>query len=52
MSAEQPEEDEITWGSDELPIETMNSTSREGKTDFFQTLDLSFEIKMPCKTGF
>ncbi|XP_035463930.2 tyrosine-protein phosphatase non-receptor type 13 isoform X1 [Scophthalmus maximus] len=29
MSAEQPEEDEITWGSDELPIETMNSTSRE-----------------------
>uniref|UniRef100_A0A8D3A1K0 Protein tyrosine phosphatase non-receptor type 13 n=1 Tax=Scophthalmus maximus TaxID=52904 RepID=A0A8D3A1K0_SCOMX len=28
-NAEQPEEDEITWGSDELPIETMNSTSRE-----------------------
>ncbi|XP_041666705.1 tyrosine-protein phosphatase non-receptor type 13 isoform X2 [Cheilinus undulatus] len=29
MSAGQPEEDEITWGSDELPIETMNSKSRE-----------------------
>ncbi|XP_035040325.2 tyrosine-protein phosphatase non-receptor type 13 isoform X2 [Hippoglossus stenolepis] len=29
MSAGQPEEDEITWGSDELPIENMNSKSRE-----------------------
>uniref|UniRef100_A0A672HGG0 Tyrosine-protein phosphatase non-receptor type 13 n=1 Tax=Salarias fasciatus TaxID=181472 RepID=A0A672HGG0_SALFA len=29
MSAGQPEEDEITWGSDELPIETMNSKSRD-----------------------
>uniref|UniRef100_A0A3B4UZF0 Tyrosine-protein phosphatase non-receptor type 13 n=1 Tax=Seriola dumerili TaxID=41447 RepID=A0A3B4UZF0_SERDU len=28
MSAGQPEEDEITWGSDELPIENMNSKSR------------------------
>ncbi|XP_008295321.1 tyrosine-protein phosphatase non-receptor type 13 isoform X2 [Stegastes partitus] len=28
MSAGQPEEDEITWGSDELPIENMNSRSR------------------------
>ncbi|XP_032395191.1 tyrosine-protein phosphatase non-receptor type 13 isoform X2 [Etheostoma spectabile] len=27
MSAGQPEEDEITWGSDELPIENMNSES-------------------------
>ncbi|KAM6986294.1 tyrosine-protein phosphatase non-receptor type 13 [Aplochiton taeniatus] len=25
MTAELPDEDEITWGSDELPIETMNS---------------------------
>lgn len=33
MSAGQPDEDEITWGSDELPIENMNSReSREGKT--------------------
>ncbi|XP_047425832.1 tyrosine-protein phosphatase non-receptor type 13 isoform X2 [Mugil cephalus] len=30
MSAGQPEEDEITWGSDELPIENMNSKSRDG----------------------
>uniref|UniRef100_UPI0037E90D58 tyrosine-protein phosphatase non-receptor type 13 n=1 Tax=Semicossyphus pulcher TaxID=241346 RepID=UPI0037E90D58 len=29
MSAGQPEEDEITWGSDELPIENMNSKSRD-----------------------
>ncbi|XP_070706328.1 tyrosine-protein phosphatase non-receptor type 13 isoform X2 [Pempheris klunzingeri] len=28
MSAGQPEEDEITWGSEELPIENMNSKSR------------------------
>uniref|UniRef100_A0A3Q3IP13 Tyrosine-protein phosphatase non-receptor type 13 n=1 Tax=Monopterus albus TaxID=43700 RepID=A0A3Q3IP13_MONAL len=27
MTAGQPEEDEITWGSDELPIENMNSKS-------------------------
>ncbi|XP_059213928.1 tyrosine-protein phosphatase non-receptor type 13 [Centropristis striata] len=30
MSAGQPEEDEITWGSDELPIENMNLKSRDG----------------------
>ncbi|XP_035523724.1 tyrosine-protein phosphatase non-receptor type 13 isoform X1 [Morone saxatilis] len=29
MSVGQPEEDEITWGSDELPIENMNSKSRD-----------------------
>ncbi|XP_061589675.1 LOW QUALITY PROTEIN: tyrosine-protein phosphatase non-receptor type 13 [Cololabis saira] len=29
MSAGQPEEDDITWGSDELPIESMNSKSRD-----------------------
>uniref|UniRef100_G3PVK5 Protein tyrosine phosphatase non-receptor type 13 n=1 Tax=Gasterosteus aculeatus aculeatus TaxID=481459 RepID=G3PVK5_GASAC len=29
MSAGQPEEDEITWGSDELPIENINSKSRD-----------------------
>ncbi|XP_042364711.1 tyrosine-protein phosphatase non-receptor type 13 isoform X3 [Plectropomus leopardus] len=29
MSAGQPEEDEITWGSDELPIENMNSKARD-----------------------
>ncbi|KAM6975314.1 tyrosine-protein phosphatase non-receptor type 13 isoform 1-T1 [Tautogolabrus adspersus] len=29
MSAGRPDEDEITWGSDELPIETMNSKSRD-----------------------
>uniref|UniRef100_A0A8C2WGZ8 Protein tyrosine phosphatase non-receptor type 13 n=1 Tax=Cyclopterus lumpus TaxID=8103 RepID=A0A8C2WGZ8_CYCLU len=29
MSVGQPEEDEITWGSDELPIENMNSESRD-----------------------
>lgn len=33
MSAGQPEEDEITWGSDELPIENLNSKMRDGKTD-------------------
>lgn len=34
MSAGQPDEDEITWGSDELPIENLNSKMRDGKTDF------------------
>lgn len=34
MSAGQPEEDEITWGSDELPIENLNSQSKDGKTEF------------------
>ncbi|KAM7368864.1 hypothetical protein PAMP_013169 [Pampus punctatissimus] len=29
MSAGQPEEDEITWGSDELPIENINSKSKD-----------------------
>ncbi|KAM8871469.1 tyrosine-protein phosphatase non-receptor type 13 isoform 1-T1 [Synchiropus picturatus] len=29
MSAGQTEEDEITWGSDELPIESMNSLARD-----------------------
>ncbi|XP_023816332.1 tyrosine-protein phosphatase non-receptor type 13 isoform X2 [Oryzias latipes] len=29
MSAGQPEEDEITWGSDELPIENLNSQSKD-----------------------
>uniref|UniRef100_A0A4W6C4I0 Protein tyrosine phosphatase non-receptor type 13 n=1 Tax=Lates calcarifer TaxID=8187 RepID=A0A4W6C4I0_LATCA len=29
MGAGQPDEDEITWGSDELPIENMNSKSRD-----------------------
>nr|XP_046232099.1 tyrosine-protein phosphatase non-receptor type 13 isoform X2 [Scatophagus argus] len=29
MSAGQPEEDEITWGSDELPIENINSNPRD-----------------------
>ncbi|KAF7670466.1 hypothetical protein LDENG_00124820 [Lucifuga dentata] len=29
MSAGQPEEDEITWGSDELSIENMNSKSKD-----------------------
>ncbi|XP_056146193.1 tyrosine-protein phosphatase non-receptor type 13 isoform X1 [Lampris incognitus] len=29
MNAGQPEEDEITWGSDELPIEDINSISRD-----------------------
>ncbi|XP_056298467.1 tyrosine-protein phosphatase non-receptor type 13-like [Pseudoliparis swirei] len=29
MSVGQQEEDEITWGSDELPIENMNSESRD-----------------------
>ncbi|XP_071385495.1 tyrosine-protein phosphatase non-receptor type 13 isoform X1 [Centroberyx affinis] len=29
MSAGQPEEDEITWGSDELPIQNINSKLRE-----------------------
>lgn len=32
MSAGQPEEDEITWGSDELPIENLNSKMRDGET--------------------
>ncbi|XP_029300325.1 tyrosine-protein phosphatase non-receptor type 13 isoform X2 [Cottoperca gobio] len=30
MSAGQPEEDEITWGSDELPIENMNKSTDDG----------------------
>lgn len=34
MSAGQPDEDEITWGSDELPIENLNSKMRDGKADF------------------
>uniref|UniRef100_A0A3P9HP45 Protein tyrosine phosphatase non-receptor type 13 n=1 Tax=Oryzias latipes TaxID=8090 RepID=A0A3P9HP45_ORYLA len=29
MSAGQPEEDDITWGSDELPIENLNSQSKD-----------------------
>ncbi|CAJ1070742.1 tyrosine-protein phosphatase non-receptor type 13 isoform X2 [Xyrichtys novacula] len=29
MSAGQQDEDELTWGSDELPIENMNSKSRD-----------------------
>ncbi|KAM3873959.1 tyrosine-protein phosphatase non-receptor type 13 [Diretmus argenteus] len=29
MSAGQPEEDDITWGSDELPIENMNSKLKD-----------------------
>lgn len=32
MSAGQPEEDEITWGSDELAIENLDSKSRDGET--------------------
>lgn len=32
MSAGQPEEDEITWGSDELPIENLDSKSTDGET--------------------
>lgn len=43
MSAGQPEEDEITWGSDELPIENMNSKSRDGKTEFL------LYLKLDCK---
>ncbi|XP_024155608.1 tyrosine-protein phosphatase non-receptor type 13 isoform X2 [Oryzias melastigma] len=31
MNTEQPEEDEITWGSDELPIENLNSQSKDDK---------------------
>lgn len=34
MSAGQPEEDEITWGSDDLPIENIDSRLRDGTTDF------------------
>lgn len=34
MSAEQPEEDEITWSSDELPIVNMNSKFTDGKISF------------------
>lgn len=37
MTSGQPEEDEITWGSDELPIENMNSKVKDGKHDFLQT---------------
>lgn len=37
MNTEQPEEDEITWGSDELPIENLNSQSKDGKL-FLSTL--------------
>lgn len=38
MSAGQPEEDEITWGSDELPIENLDSKSTDGETRL-QTLN-------------
>uniref|UniRef100_A0A6Q2YTQ8 Tyrosine-protein phosphatase non-receptor type 20 n=1 Tax=Esox lucius TaxID=8010 RepID=A0A6Q2YTQ8_ESOLU len=31
MRTEQPEEDEITWGSEELPIENINSKFTDGK---------------------
>lgn len=38
MSAGQPEEDEISWGSDELPIENLNSKMRDGKTQIMWIL--------------
>lgn len=33
MSAGQPDEDEITWGSEELPIENLNSEMTEGQSN-------------------
>lgn len=36
MSAGQPDDDDITWGSDELPIEDMNSKSRDGRSHFLR----------------
>lgn len=34
MSAGQPDEDEITWGSEELPIENLNSKMTDGQSNF------------------
>lgn len=33
MSAGQPDEDEITWGSDELPIENLNPNMTDGRSN-------------------
>lgn len=33
MTSGQTEEDEITWGSDELPIENINSKSIDGECE-------------------
>lgn len=33
MSAGQPDEDEITWGSEELPIENLNSKMTDGQSN-------------------
>lgn len=43
MSAGQPEDDDITWGSDELPIERLDSKRRDGETDF-QTVGLWMRV--------
>lgn len=47
MSAGQPEEDEITWGSDELPIEKLESKPRDGETDL-QTVFLWMPVTVYC----
>lgn len=52
MSAGQPEEDEITWGSDELPIENMNSKSRDGKSDFGFEILLILYVQIMWKGSF
>lgn len=38
MSAGQPDEDEITWGSDELPIENLNPNMTDGRSDIWNLL--------------
>lgn len=40
MSAGQPDEDEITWGSEELPIENLNSEITDGQSNLFFILEV------------
>ena len=51
MSAGQPEEDEITWGSEELPIENMNK-SQDGKTHLDLNVYLVFKTHSNDTIGF
>lgn len=44
MSAGQPEEDEITWGSDELPMETLDSKLRDGETGLQTVFSLDVRV--------
>ena len=50
MSAEQPEEDDITWGSDELPIENINSMFTGGEPCSTHAMAAPLE-RMPSSKG-